>query len=130
MQELMSGKRVENTNRHSNMLKTKFYVCPICKNTICSTGEAEIVCCGVTLIPEIAEETHGIVTVTKDELIVNLNSPMTKNDYVSFVAYVSSDGVEIRKLYPEGSFETTFLKRGHGAIYYFDVKNGLFFEKV
>ena len=37
--ELLSGNTVYNTNVSSNMLRSKFYVCPICGNVIHSMGE-------------------------------------------------------------------------------------------
>lgn len=36
--ELLTGNCVENTNKSGNMLKTRFYVCPVCGNIIYSTG--------------------------------------------------------------------------------------------
>ena len=37
--ELLSGNTVYNTNVSSNMLRSKFYVCPICGNVIHGMGE-------------------------------------------------------------------------------------------
>ena len=37
--ELLSGNAVYNTNVSSNMLRSKFYVCPICGNVIHGMGE-------------------------------------------------------------------------------------------
>lgn len=36
--ELMNGNYISNNNKSSNMLKTNFYVCPICGNFIHSIG--------------------------------------------------------------------------------------------
>ena len=47
--ELFAGDNVVNTNKSCNMLRVKFYVCPICGNIIYSTGEAVISCCGIVL---------------------------------------------------------------------------------
>ena len=47
--ELLSGQTVTNENTSSNILRSKFYVCPICGNIIHTTGEAVISCCGVSL---------------------------------------------------------------------------------
>lgn len=49
--ELLSGESVVNTNRSSNMLRIRFYVCPVCGNVIHSTGEAVVSCCGIILPP-------------------------------------------------------------------------------
>jgi len=37
--ELLSGECVINGNRSANMLRTKFYVCPVCGNVIHAMGE-------------------------------------------------------------------------------------------
>lgn len=125
--ELINGKQFINTNKCSNMLKTKFYVCPICGNIITSTGEGDFSCCGNNLIPWEAEEaTDDILSISKDYIYVSIESKMTKDDYITFIAYVTSDKVNLVKLYPEQNAEVSFIKQGHGFIYYFDLKNGLF----
>ena len=55
--ELLSGNAVENLNISANMLRSKFYVCPVCGNIIHTMGEAVIHCHGVLLTPSVAEET-------------------------------------------------------------------------
>ena len=128
--ELMSGKQRLNANRSANVLKGKFYVCPICGNVLFSLGELSASCCGVGLIAEEAEKTDGIAFPSGDEISVRIPSPMTKEDYVSFVSYVTCDRAEIVKLYPEQPAEVLFLRRGHGAICYFTLREGLFFQEV
>lgn len=54
--ELMSGYTVINKNISSNILFSKFYVCPVCGNVIHTTGETVISCCGITLPPLEAEK--------------------------------------------------------------------------
>ena len=49
--ELLSGDCVTNANRAGNLLRAKWYVCPICGNIIHSTGAAVLSCCGLTLPP-------------------------------------------------------------------------------
>ena len=46
-----------NANVSANMLKSKFYVCPVCGNVIHGIGEAVIQCHGIQLMPMDAEET-------------------------------------------------------------------------
>ena len=55
--ELISGNTVSNVNVSANMMRSKFYVCPVCGNVIHSMGEAVIQCHGVILMPCQAEET-------------------------------------------------------------------------
>lgn len=126
--ELLSGDCIENSNRSANMLKTKFYVCPVCGNIINSTGEASISCCGITLPVLEAENDEGILNMEKieDEYFVTADHEMTKSHYISFMAYVTSQKTEIVKLYPEGNAETRFFIRGTGYIYYYCNRHGLF----
>lgn len=80
--ELLSGDCVTNANRAGNLLRAKWYVCPICGNIIHSTGAAVLSCCGLTLPPlepEAPDEDHAItLEPVEDEVYVTLNHPMTK----------------------------------------------------
>ena len=54
--ELISGNAVHNANVSANMLRSKFYVCPVCGNVIHSVGEAAVSCHGIRLEPLEAEK--------------------------------------------------------------------------
>ena len=62
--ELMSGNTVSNKNTSGNLLRSRFYCCPICANTFHAMGEAVISCCGVTLPPLEAEAVDAAHAVT------------------------------------------------------------------
>ena len=47
--ELLCGQAIVNGNRSANMLKSRFYVCPVCGNVIFARGETMISCCGIRL---------------------------------------------------------------------------------
>ncbi|MBR2953432.1 MAG: helix-turn-helix domain-containing protein [Clostridia bacterium] len=132
--ELMSGETVMNKNISSNILFSKFYVCPVCGNAIHTTGEAVVSCCGITLPPLEAEEIDDDHTINienvEDEKFVTVNHPMTKNHYISFMAYVTSDKIHFVKLYPEGNAETRLQFRGRGYLYIYCNKHGLMKIKV
>ena len=53
--ELLSGSAVKNANVSANMMRSKFYVCPVCGNVVHAMGEAVVSCHGVTLAPCEAE---------------------------------------------------------------------------
>ena len=129
--ELISGNTVCNSNVSANMLRSKFYVCPVCGNVIHSIGEAVIHCHGVLLQPEEAEQTdeyHKIfIERVEDEYYVQIEHEMTKNHYISFIAAVSSDRLQIVKLYPEGNAEARFKINGVKKIYFYCNRSGLFF---
>ena len=132
--ELMSGETVINKNISSNILFSKFYVCPVCGNVIHTTGETLISCCGITLPPLEAEEFDGDHNITienvEDEKFITVNHPMTKSHYISFIAYVTSDKVNFVKLYPEGNAETRMQNRGRGYLYIYCNKHGLMKKRV
>ena len=80
--ELMNGEQITNRNISANLLRSKFYVCPICGNVLHSTGSALISCCGITLPALEAEEPdeeHEItVKPVEDEHFITVHHPMTK----------------------------------------------------
>lgn len=55
-QTLLSGNTVTNSNVSANMMRSRFFVCPVCGNILHGMGEAVIYCHGVQLQPEEAEE--------------------------------------------------------------------------
>ena len=120
--ELMNGDYRINENVACNLKKSKFYVCPVCGNVMHTTGAAVVSCCGITL-PE-AEPEEG------DECHVSLSHPMTKEHYISFIAYVTDGHFEMKKLYPEGNAEADFLGRGHGLIIAYCNQHGLYQSRV
>ena len=132
--ELLSGEDIRNCNRSSNMTKGKFYVCPVCGNVITTTGEAVVSCCGITLPPlepETSDEEHGInVEIIEDEYFVTVGHPMTKEHYISFLAAVSDQGIQLTKLYPEGNAETRFRHYCVRKMYAYCNRHGLFLVKM
>ena len=132
--ELMNGEHIINQNVSGNMLQCRFYVCPICGNLIHSTGNAVVSCCGVTLPaqePEKPNEYHGItIEKVEDEQFITIHHPMTKAHFISFLAFVTSDRMQLVKFYPEGDAQTRLQLRGRGYLYYYCNQHGLFRQKV
>ncbi len=132
--ELMSGDTVINKNVSSNMLRSRFYVCPVCGNVVRSTGDTLVSCCGITLLPLEAEETDKVHEITieraEDEYFVTVNHEMTKTHFISFIAHVTTDRVQFQKFYPEGNAETRLSLRGRGYLYIFCNRHGLMKKKI
>lgn len=128
--ELLAGESISNTNRHFNMKRLKFYVCPICGNVITATGEAVISCCGITLPalePEEPDNAHTIkIEQVEDECYVTLEHDMHKEHYISFLAAVTEEGCQLKKLYLEGPAEVRFKRRMLHGLYYYCNQHGLF----
>ncbi len=132
--ELMNGEPITNRNVSANLLRCKMHVCPICGNIIHCTGNTLVSCCGITLPAleaETADEDH-ILTVeqVEDEHFITIRHPMTKQHFISFAAFVTSDRIQMVKFYPEGNAETRLQLRGMGYLYYYCNQHGLFKRKV
>ena len=132
--ELLNGQQIANQNTSGNMLRCKFYVCPLCGNVIHATGSTLVSCCGITLPALEAEEPdegHGVmVEHVEDEHFITVAHPMTKEHYISFIASVTSDRLQMVKLYPEGNAETRLQLRGRGYLYYYCNRHGLFRKRI
>lgn len=128
--ELLSGEDITNLNKACNMAKEKFYVCPVCGNVIQTIGEAVISCCGITLPPLEAErpdEKHELkIERVEDEYFVTINHPMTKEHYISFIAAISDNGVQLVKMYPESNAEARFKISRVRKLYAYCNRHGLF----
>lgn len=128
--ELISGNAIQNANVSANMLRSKFYVCPVCGNVIHSMGEAAIHCHGIQLMPLEAEapDDHHMISIERieDEYYVRIDHSMTKEHYISFVAAASSGDMQLVKLYPEGNAEAGFKIRGVKKIFFYCNRDGLF----
>ena len=130
--ELMQGEPVINRNRAANLLRSKLYVCPVCGNVLHSTGQAVVSCCGIALPAldiadaEDADEHHQLTLErVEDELFVTLHHPMEKDHFISFIAYLTGDKLQLVKLYPEGEASCRFPIRGAGVLYFYCNRHGL-----
>ena len=130
MTELVTGNAVSNVNISANMLRSKFYVCPICGNIIHSMGEAVMQCHGILLSPcqpEETDENHMIfIERVEDEYYIRIEHDMTKQHYISFIAALSSDKIQMIKLYPEGNAEARVKINGVKKILFYCNRDGLF----
>ena len=128
--ELISGNTIRNANVSANMLRSKFYVCPVCGNSIHSMGEAVIQCHGIILTPcqpEESDENHKIfIERVEDEYYIRIEHDMTKQHYISFIAALALDRVQIIKLYPEGNAEVRVKINGVKRILFYCNRDGLF----
>ena len=132
--ELMNGQHIANKNISANMLRSKFYVCPVCGNVLHCGGEAVISCCGVTLPAleaEESDESHIInIEDVEDEHFITIDHPMTKQHFISFIAFVTTDRLQMVKLYPEGNAQTRLQLRGRGFLYFCCNQHGLYKKRV
>ena len=128
--ELLAGAAVENANVGANMLKSRFYVCPVCSNSIHAMGEAHVSCHGIALpplAPESVDDCHALsVSCEGNELFVQVEHAMDKQHHIIFLAAVSPDCAQIARLYPEGPAEAHFKRSGVSELYLYCNRDGLF----
>jgi len=122
--ELFDGEQIQNTNQCANLLRSCFYICPICGNIITSVGESVISCHGLVLKPLEASSVELKLEPIEDDYYIEIDSPMTKDHFISFVAGVATDKIQIIKLYPESSSSVRMNRRGLKIIYYYDNVDG------
>ena len=134
MAELLTGEYRINGNRAGNMLRSLFYLCPICGNVIHAMGEGSYHCCGVNLPPLEAEEPdqdHGIqVEKLENDWYITMDHPMTKTHFIRFFAYVTADRVLLQRTYPEQACALRFPRMGAGRLYACCSHHGLFQVKL
>ena len=132
--ELMNGEPITNRNVSANLLRCRLHVCPICGNVIHALGDALVSCCGVTLPALEAEEgddDHAIsIERVEDEHFITVQHPMTKEHFISFMAFVTCDRMQLVKFYPEGNAETRMQLRGRGYLYWYCNRHGLFRKRL
>jgi len=129
IEKILLGDLEPNNADGGNMRKLKFYMCPNCGNTLTSTGESDVSCCGRKLVPLIPKPAEGIHKLTVEEIeedyYVTFTHEMSKKHYINFIAYIAYDRVLFVKLYPEQGSEVRFPKMYRGKIYMCCNQHGL-----
>lgn len=117
-----------------NMRKLKFSVCPVCGNFLTASEEAAVFCCGRKLEPltpsRPGKEEDLSVGRQDDEYFISSEHEMTKDHYISFVAFLTGDTLIFRKLYPEWNLQTRIPFFAHGTLLWYCTKHGLFEKHI
>lgn len=133
-EQLLQGQLNLSDSDGGNMKRIKFYRCATCGNVLTGTGEAEVHCCGrrLTALPEQeTDEAHQMVLEDMDgEYYITLSHSMTKEHFISFVAWASYDRVMLVRLYPEQNAELRMPLPRRGNLYVCCSKDGLFCYKI
>jgi transcriptional regulator with XRE-family HTH domain/desulfoferrodoxin (superoxide reductase-like protein) len=134
VEQLLLGDLPENEERSGNMKKLKFFVCPVCGSIITATAACSVSCCGRKLEPleaKAPDEEHDLsVEAVEDEWFVSAAHAMEKEHHISFVAYVTGDRAETVKTYAEWELQVRFFRRGHGRLFWFCTRDGLFAKTI
>ena len=134
IESIIDGSMEENEKRSGNMKKTNFYVCPICQNVVTASENTNVSCCGRKL--DALEEYKSVndeiklERVDATEIYISSDHSMTKEDYISFFSYVTSDSLLLKKLYPEWGVDIRFPWLGHGKISWYSKKEGLKYKLI
>lgn len=113
-----------------NLLRSAFYVCPLCETSIHASIGADITCCGEHLAPlEIQEPVgeHAIIVERLDgQRYVHMDHPMSKDHSIRWIGLLTDERLEMQQLYPEGDAHAHFSIRGRGMILAYCHVHGLF----
>lgn len=71
-----------------------------------------------------------LIENVEDEQFITVEHSMTKQHYISFVVFVTTDRFQMVKLYPEGNAQTRLQLRGRGYLYFYCNRHGLYRQKV
>lgn len=126
---LLEGELGENSEAVT-MNKIKFYICEKCGSVFTSLGGGELSCCGKKLSPlelKNADEAHALkLEEVEDEWYVTCPHEMTKEHYISFIAFVSYDRVTLVKTYPEQDLAVRFPQSSAGYFCYYCTNDGFY----
>ena len=154
MEKMLDGELEANDFTGGNMKKSEFYVCPVCGNVTVTTGEVNISCCGrklESLEPirlgknqasnqasnQVADkdaetELPAPLQVEKieDDWYLTSNHPMRKDNYISFVAFLTGDRLQLVKQYPEWTLQVRIPARGHGMLLWYSTGDGRLYSQL
>lgn len=129
---LLNGKLSECSPSAGNMRKINFFVCPTCGSITTSTGAVQLSCCGKVLTPLEAQKATPDEKLNaeqvEDEWFITGSHPMTKQCYISFLAFATGEYVQIIKQYPEWDLQARLPRRGRGTLYWYSTERGLFYQ--
>lgn len=132
--ELLSGETTQRSSVGINMKNLKFYVCPVCGNIITANSDCGVSCCGSKLeaLEALkADESDKLkVEIVENDWYITSDHPMTKDNYISFVAFLTGSEMRIIKQYPEWDLQVRFLRRGHGKLVWYAKADGLKYQLI
>lgn len=121
---------------------TRFYICPICGNVIgLIDGDMNhVTCCGKPMqlleanTVDAAVEKHvPVYEKVEDEIVVRVGEvehPMEKDHFISWIAQVSDNTTTRIRLYPEQETTVRFKYIPGATLYAYCNKHGLWSKKV
>ncbi|MDF9866520.1 RNase P subunit RPR2 [Bacilli bacterium PM5-3] len=126
--KILLGSLEENKKDGGNMRNISFYTCPNCNNILFSTNNSEISCCGrklMALESTTNSQYYMDISEIENDYYITIDHEMTKDNYISFIAYTNYDSIIFKKLYPEQNAEVRLPKMNSKKIYAYCTKTGL-----
>lgn len=134
IENILDGELSANEFIGGNMKKSYYFVCTTCQNIVLATGNMSVSCCGKKLEPLVAKKASDdekmSVSEVDQEWYISSEHPMTKEHYISFIAFATGDQVQMIKQYPEWGVQTRIPKRKHGMLLWYDTQLGLYYQYI
>lgn len=134
VQVLLNGCINKNESEKGNMKKMSFFVCGHCGNIITASSDAAVSCCGTklsALIPRKAQQDELLnVEDIGGELLVSSDHVMSKEHFISFVAYLSDSSLMMFRQYPEWGVNVTLPAFRSGKLVWYCNKCGLLYQEL
>ena len=132
IENILDGVLASNEFVGGNMKRSNYFVCDLCNKIVLATGDMTISCCGRKLdrleAKKATEENQLSITEIDNEWFISSQHPMSKNHYISFIAFATGDQVRIMKQYPEWNLQTRIPKVKHGKLLWYDTQFGLYYQ--
>ena len=115
-------------------MKELFFICKHCGNITFSTGNTKIICCNDVIEEQsptkATTDTALIIEEMDGERYITSNHPMTKDNYITFIAYLKGGELQLFKQYPEWEINVRIAKRGHGRLLWYAPDIGLTYMDI
>ena len=134
LEKLLAGELDPNSQAAGNLKNLHFYVCPTCGNLVTALVDTPVSCCGKKLTALTAQkagpEEKLSVEIIENDYFISSDHEMSKDHYISFVAFLTGDTVLLRKQYPEWNLQTRLPVFAHGRLLWYCTRHGLFYQSV
>lgn len=134
LEKLLAGELDPNSQAAGNLKNLHFYVCPTCGNLVTALVDTPVSCCGKKLTALTAQkagpEEKLSVEIIENDYFISSDHEMSKDHYISFVAFLTGDTVLLRKQYPEWNLQTRLPVFAHGRLLWYCTRHGLFYQNV
>jgi len=135
LERLLVGDLEQNETWRGSMKDLRFYICPQCGNLLTAAADAAVSCCGKRLAPaqpqEAGPEDRLAVDRVENDFFITSTHPMEKDHYIAFTALLAGgDTLFLRRHYPEWDLQSRVPALGHGKLFWYCIRHGLFYQLI